>query len=179
MTDIQVKYWDLQENKRHNLAYETETNRHNVVGEQQNAIMLGENIRHNKATESETHRANLRNEELGFATLREAKRHNTATEGIQRLQAASSAEQARAATRNADIQASLASSVRMRNNSAATLDTYRAQNQKTANQIQQPYAEGAKQTAYYGGFWSGISGIYNSLYQAASGIVSAASSTGK
>lgn len=171
-----MKYWDLQENKRHNLAYETETQRHNIIGERQNQVMLGENIRHNKAVESETHRSNLQNEKLGFATLRESARHNKAVEGIQQLQAASSAEQARAATKNAETQASLAPSIRRSNQNAATLSYQKAKYQELTNSYQEPYAKGASSTSYYGGLWSGLSGIYNSLYQAGSAMVAA---TGK
>lgn len=47
MTDIQIKYWDYVEGHRHNLAYETENNRHNSATEQQAAKELVETKRHN------------------------------------------------------------------------------------------------------------------------------------
>lgn len=58
MTAILVNYWNLQELKRHNLAYEQETVRHNVSTENiQSAqvslgyAQLGEDMRHNKVME--------------------------------------------------------------------------------------------------------------------------------
>lgn len=123
MTDIQVKYWDLQESKRHNVATEGETYRHNVVSEQQNAVALGETVRHNRATEAETQRHNQQQEKLGFATLdetirhnkrteayqmsslAEAIRHNKANEGIAQLNASASMMQAEAARQNAKTNA--------------------------------------------------------------------------
>lgn len=87
MTRNQIEYWNLQENKRHNLVSEGETGRHNVVTE-------GETGRHNVTTEAidigklgETTRHNIASEglegakiNLGYAELGESTRHNIATE---------------------------------------------------------------------------------------------------
>ena len=58
MTAILVNYWNLQEQKRHNLAYEQETVRHNMSTEniQSAQVSLGyaqlnEDMRHNKVME--------------------------------------------------------------------------------------------------------------------------------
>lgn len=58
MTAILVNYWNLQEQKRHNLAYEQETVRHNMSTEniQSAQVSLGyaqlnEDVRHNKVME--------------------------------------------------------------------------------------------------------------------------------
>lgn len=58
MTAILVNYWNLQEQKRHNLAFEQETARHNVSTEniQSAQVSLGyaqlnEDMRHNKVME--------------------------------------------------------------------------------------------------------------------------------
>jgi len=62
MLAVQVQYWSLQEDKRHNRATEYETNRHNV------------------SVETETHRHNVETELLGNRSLNETIRHNVATE---------------------------------------------------------------------------------------------------
>lgn len=96
MTHNQIEYWNLQENKRHNLASEGETNRHNVSTEsetyrhnvQSEATEIGklnESVRHNMATEYETNRHNVSSENLGFAQLAETRRHNTATESLESM----------------------------------------------------------------------------------------------
>lgn len=64
MTKNQIDYWNLQENKRSNLAVEKETNRHNVT------------------TEYETNRHNVVSEKIDLGRLQEQTRHNLATEGI-------------------------------------------------------------------------------------------------
>lgn len=78
MTDIQVKYWTVEESKRHNSATEAqarnelaETGRHNLVAEAQNKRNIDENVRHNKKTE-----------QLSSKQLRETKRHNIVSENV-------------------------------------------------------------------------------------------------
>lgn len=78
MTDIQVKYWNLQELGRHNSATEAqarnelaETGRHNLVTEAQGQQTIAENVRHNK-----------KSEKLSSNQIAETKRHNIAGEGI-------------------------------------------------------------------------------------------------
>lgn len=66
ITDIQVRYWDLQEKKRNNRATEAENYRSHVAQE----------------TETSTH--NRAQEALGMMQLAEASRHNLASEGISR-----------------------------------------------------------------------------------------------
>lgn len=94
LTDIQIKYWDYVEGKRHNIAYEGETQRHNYATEHQQAQELVETVRHNTVYEGETNRHNVVYEN-------ETKRHNVATEGIQRTQASASMMQAQASQRQA------------------------------------------------------------------------------
>lgn len=92
MTQNQIRYWELQESKRHNAATEAETARANKVAE-------AETNRSNLARERETNRTNLANESLksdsniinwfGAQTTRqhysamdaETNRHNLVTEG--------------------------------------------------------------------------------------------------
>lgn len=69
MTRNQIEYLKYQESKRANIAQETETNRANVVREQQNLAMLGETSRHNLATEG-----------LSMQQFLEQSRHNLETE---------------------------------------------------------------------------------------------------
>lgn len=101
MTANQINYWNLQENKRHNLVSEgtekdklSESKRHNVAGEQLESgklyesqrhnvatenISLGslfESSRHNKATESELQRHNVALETVDSGKLQESQRHN-------------------------------------------------------------------------------------------------------
>lgn len=109
MTGNQINYWNLQENKRHNVATEGETYRHNVVGETEterhnrateNFSMqdLAERSRHNVAEEhlkatdiqlthsrgmqglEETQRHNVQSEKATFTGLGESMRHNLETE---------------------------------------------------------------------------------------------------
>lgn len=78
MLSVQVEYWKLMENTRHNLATEQwnnasldETTRHNIATENYNYDVLSENKRHNIATEA-----------YNTAQLEEMKTHNRATEDI-------------------------------------------------------------------------------------------------
>lgn len=89
MTQNQINYWKLQEDSRHNVATEGETNRHNVVTEQVDLGTLAESGRHNRATEAETARTNRANEairtqanQIDLGKLAESSRHNQATEGL-------------------------------------------------------------------------------------------------
>lgn len=76
MTTNQIAYNALLENKRHNIAYETETNRHNVEVESQGRQQLFETNRHNVATEANQRYA----AELNYAgTIYSADRHYAAT----------------------------------------------------------------------------------------------------
>lgn len=70
MTGNQLKYHEIQEGKRHNLAIEGETVRHNVVSE-------AEVQRHNVVSENETYRSNVARET-------ETNRHNIVDESIKR-----------------------------------------------------------------------------------------------
>lgn len=103
MTDIQIKYWDLQEGRRHNQAVEYESHRHNTVTEVQNDRSIAEIGRHNLAMEKETNRHNVVTEGQQDRVISETVRHNYATEGIQRIQARASQDQARAALRQAAV----------------------------------------------------------------------------
>lgn len=98
MTHNQIEYWNLQENKRHNLASESETarhnvstegetNRHNLVTESTEIGKLGETIRHNVATEQESARHNRETENIGYGQLNETVRHNLASESIESMNA--------------------------------------------------------------------------------------------
>lgn len=71
MTEIQLKYWDLQERKRANRVDEVERNRHNVATETISQGDLDEKVRHNMAGEM-----------LTATQIQEQTRHNQATEGI-------------------------------------------------------------------------------------------------
>lgn len=74
MLAVQVSYWALQENKRHNLVTERQQDRNlNLVERDVNTrqFMAQETARHNQATE-----------ELGWSNLAETQRHNVANETI-------------------------------------------------------------------------------------------------
>lgn len=71
MTANQIAYWNLQENKRSNLANEqirrdtvSETRRSNVINEGLKHFQNLEQHRSNVAREDETHRSNRANEKL-------------------------------------------------------------------------------------------------------------------
>lgn len=112
MTDLQIKYWGLKEDQRHNIASEVETNRHNVVGEKQQDKVIGETYRHNVATEREanranrakeleTHRHNYASELVERGKLSETSRHNIVMEGLEGRKVSASEMQAQAALRQA------------------------------------------------------------------------------
>lgn len=98
MTSTQVRYWAVQEDKRHNKMSErldasriAETRRHNVVSEKQENFKLKEVQRHNIVSEKltatdimETIRHNKESERLTATQLAEIQRHNYAEESIGR-----------------------------------------------------------------------------------------------
>jgi hypothetical protein len=73
MTRNQIDYWNMVENKRHNVVTEGETNRHNVATEGIDIGKLSESARHNVVTEN-----------IDIGKLGETTRHNVASEGIER-----------------------------------------------------------------------------------------------
>lgn len=105
MTEDQLRYWTLQETKRHDVATEGETAKHNRATEQETAQhnrmteqidlgKLGETIQHNRATEqidlgklAETTRHNVVSENIDMGKLAETSRHNKATEAISQQEA--------------------------------------------------------------------------------------------
>lgn len=104
MTANQINYWKLQEDRRSNLAKETEANRHNIVTEGETSrhnvateqVSLGnlqetsrhntateqETVRHNTATEAESQRHNVASERFNISQLEENKRHNLSQEQL-------------------------------------------------------------------------------------------------
>lgn len=112
MTDIQIKYWDLEEGKRHNVVTEGETYRHNVIGESQNLLSLSETKRHNVTSE-------------GIAS-REASTHV--------VQANAAVSQAKSAAKQADTSRLLALS-NVAYNSAKTEGTKIANEVASASKI--------------------------------------------
>lgn len=78
-----IRWFDANEGKRHNIAGETETNRSNVAREQENVRFntgtLRENLRSNQAREFENMRSNMAREAENFRT-------NVANEGIKKSQ---------------------------------------------------------------------------------------------
>jgi hypothetical protein len=116
MTNLQIAYWNLQETKRHNLAYEQETYRHNVATEDVAIGTLQENTRHNKASEqiswfkeTEAQRHNLATEfeinRHNVVTESETQRHNKVAEANDAIKAQASMLSASAAMKQADTQA--------------------------------------------------------------------------
>lgn len=76
MTDIQIKYFDYVEGKRHNIVTEGETIKHNRQTESQALNELVETRTHNRNTEGLTQQ-----------TINENVRHNLQSESIGRTQA--------------------------------------------------------------------------------------------
>ena len=77
MTANQLRYWELQENKRSNLAKEIETNRSNLAKE-------SETHRSNLAQETETHRSNT-TQEAWNAPYYDAKTMESRTKSAENL----------------------------------------------------------------------------------------------
>lgn len=75
MTQNQINYWKLQEERRSNLAQEGETKRSNLAKEY-------ETNRSNLAKETETHRSNMASEGVAFGNLSEAQRSHQAQEAL-------------------------------------------------------------------------------------------------
>lgn len=114
MTHNQIAYWQLQEDRRANLAREgeayranranerevhranvareEETQRHNTATEQFNISSLQETSRHNLAQEQETNRHNVAQEKVSFGTLNETVRHNIKSEELQSVSNLNSAQ---------------------------------------------------------------------------------------
>lgn len=90
MTNNQIRYQEHLETARHNVASETELNRHNVQTEKLGWSNLAELSRHNVASEG-----------IGWAQVAELGRHNLAQESISWHQAETSRQQADAASANA------------------------------------------------------------------------------
>lgn len=100
MTTNQIQYWSLQEQKRHNLATERQTDRNLAENERSHmaneSLVLMQNLetarhnlagelemnRHNVAYENETQRHNLANEDYNNRLLIEQTRHNVESEKI-------------------------------------------------------------------------------------------------
>lgn len=89
MTQNQLAYARINEDKRHNqyteaeqTASRIEATRHNYASEFLSQQQVDESVRHNKAYERETQRHNVAGEMLNVIGLRETKRHNVRTEGI-------------------------------------------------------------------------------------------------
>lgn len=80
MTHNQIDFINAQENKRHNVATEYETGRHNKADESYKFGSLAEESRHNKANES----IGMSNVVLGYSNLGELNRHNEAVESTNR-----------------------------------------------------------------------------------------------
>lgn len=72
----------LGENKRHNIAYESESARHNLASERLSAKQLS--LEQDKL--SETIRSHRASESISWGNLAEARRHNRAQEGISQQQ---------------------------------------------------------------------------------------------
>lgn len=86
MTQNQIAYQANLENKRANLARETETHRTNVANEEENkryhTASVAETNRANLAKEHETNRSNLANEMLKATQIAETQRSNLANEAL-------------------------------------------------------------------------------------------------
>lgn len=114
MTDIQVKYWTLQEGIRHNVQTETQAKNE-----------LSEGIRHNLVTENQ-----------GQQSINENIRHNKTFEGIQLIQANASMIQANAAAQNAVTNAKNAETNRIVGISQVKLNTANTQATNIRNAIE-------------------------------------------
>lgn len=89
MTQNQLAYATLLENKRHNVEGEqhnrnvlAETSRHNVATEAVQKYSADVNRAHYERLDSETQRHNLANESLESGKLKETQRHNIINEAI-------------------------------------------------------------------------------------------------
>lgn len=105
MLAVQVQYWSLKENERHNKVTEAETTRHNKETESLGWASLDEQIRHNTATESimqgqlaETTRHNIVTEDLGYINAK----INQQNADSNRISAQAAMSQAGAAWANAE-----------------------------------------------------------------------------
>lgn len=147
MTNIQIAYWNMKENRRHNYASEVETNRHNVRTEGQQDRALTETNRHNIATEAlgvrnlaETQRHNIASENLGRSQLVETIRHNTASESIDRRRVAASELSAQASYMNAQTNKYLSTATYANTMASASNTTARTKGQNLDNAVRQKTA---------------------------------------
>lgn len=96
MTQNQIRYAELKEAARHNLAGEVETNRSNVAREvetnRHNIVSENETVRHNISTEGETNRHNVVDESIRSAANAINASHYMRSDAISKYQAV---EQAR------------------------------------------------------------------------------------
>ena len=89
----------VQENVRHNTAYESELQRHNVATERLSSKQLDISA----ATLNETIRSHRANESIAQGNLYEMQRHNQAQEGIQDFQAKAEAQYKQAMAEQGDM----------------------------------------------------------------------------
>lgn len=109
MTDIQLKYWTLQETKRHDLRTEGQTD----VDLSRRQREYEEVVRHNKSTENISHWYNQSNISLGYSSLDETRRHNRVTEDVSYVNAASQRMSAQASQTSAQASLKSASAAQM------------------------------------------------------------------
>lgn len=91
-THNQIAYAEYKERLRHNVETEQETARSNRAGEKLRYMELSETQRHNLASEhlaerdlEEKIRANMAREQLGWAELSEKQRHNVVMEEVDKV----------------------------------------------------------------------------------------------
>lgn len=88
MLPMQVSYWTMKENQRHNKVSEAQAERTLQETERSNKAKEGETSRHNLASEAETYRSNktreLETARSNLAVETETKRRNLAVEQISR-----------------------------------------------------------------------------------------------
>lgn len=151
MTSNQIAYHNAREVKRHNVATEQETNRHQLVQEAltrwSNAIQkwqVAVNDAHYARMDAETERANRARENQNAAALQETYRSNVSNEDIKkasnRLQAAQIAETSRHQQAIESIQDRLNSSV-IELNEAKTVESGASTgytNARTQTEIRMP-----------------------------------------
>lgn len=109
MTDIQLKYWTLEETKRHDLRTEGQTD----VDLNRRQREYEEVVRHNKSTENISHWYNQANISLGYSSLDESRRHNKVTEDVAYINAASQRMSAQASQTSAQASLKSASAAQM------------------------------------------------------------------
>lgn len=146
MTRNQIEYWSLLENKRSNIARETETKRANLAREvetnRSNVARELETARSNRMNEQITSLRDLRNYLTTFMNLQEQARHQRASESLGKQQLAESQRSAyererqsaintAATVQQLDISRSQVAET-MRSNQARESEQYRS---NTANEL--------------------------------------------